>query len=186
MNDIKNNLMATTPIEGSSSKQVVKAEQKKEEYNPIMDKDEFVKEPKVSTSALKGMALKIMAGAAVGAGVMVLSGGSALAALGFSTAIGAGLGALKGIGHAIYSGFSIGGHSGSSSALDRNVGVMALLGGGIGLAKGIAQGAVLGALAFAGFGPVGGAVAGAVMPAVGGAAWHAYDKHSHKHAGLRQ
>jgi hypothetical protein len=141
--------------------------QENEEYNPIMHEDQFTIQKKKPDINYKSLIAKTLVGAAVGAGVMVLSGGSALAALGYSTAIGASMGALKGLGHAFGFSLNIGGHSGASSSIDGNIGIMTGLMGTIGAVKGLAKGAVLGALAYGGFGPLGGAVAGAVMPTVG-------------------
>lgn len=117
-------------------------------------------------------------GAAIGAGAIALSGGSVLAAIGLSTAFSAAAGVVKGIGHAFMGTLNFGGHSGSSSALDRNPAMMALLMGGLGTAKGVARGAVLSTLLKLGFGPVGGAVAGAIMPLIEKAGWHLFDKHN--------
>ena len=98
------------------------------------------------SGAWKSTVLKAAVGAAVGAGVLALSGGSVLAAIGMSAGICAGLGALKGLSHAILGNFSFNGHSGAGSALDRNPVAMSLLMGTIGAAKGAAEGLVLGGL----------------------------------------
>lgn len=142
------------------------------ENHAIMDDVQFSSGKKSSGINYKGLIAKTLVSTAVGAGVMVLSGGSALAALGYSTAIGAGLGMLKGVAHAFGKSLDFCGSSGSSSAaIDKNVGLMAGIMGVVGAAKGIARGVVLSALAYGGFGPLGGAVGGVVadtvMPSVG-------------------
>ena len=147
--------------------------------------DSFIEGVKKNAGPLKSIALQTVVGAAVGAGVLALSGGSILAAIGFSTAICAGLGAIKGLAHAFLGSLNFGGHSGASSALDRNPLVMSLLMGGLGGVKGAAEGLVLGGLAATGFGPLGGAVAGAIMPSIEKLGWHMFEKHQSHNHGLR-
>jgi hypothetical protein len=154
---------------------------------PVQPGDTFKPEEPVpgtlkkNAGALKSLALKTAVGAAVGAGVLALSGGSVIAAIGLSTAFCAGLGALKGLAHAFLGSINFGGHSGASSALDRNPIAMALLMGGLGAVKGAAEGAVLGGLSGLGFGPLGGAVAGAVMPSVEKVGWQLFEKYQINH-----
>ncbi|MDQ7821237.1 MAG: hypothetical protein RDV48_00445 [Candidatus Eremiobacteraeota bacterium] len=119
---------------------------------------------RITGKEVMSFALKSAVGAGIGAGVLALSGGSVLAAIGLSTAFSAGLGALKGVASAFLSSLNFGGHSGASSAIDRDPAVLAVVMGAVGALKGAAEGLVFGTLSGMGFGACAGATAGAVMP----------------------
>jgi hypothetical protein len=181
--NIQNNITSSPVSSGIKQEKVSSEAPKQESIYP--SEDGFSSSPKKSDISYARIAVKAAAGAAIGAGALILSGGSILAAVGIGGAIGGGLGALKGIGSAFYSSINFGGHSGASSSLDRNIGFATVVHGSLGALKGFAQGAIVGAAAAIGAGPIAGAVTGAITEfAVPKAATALIEKMSSRPQGL--
>lgn len=151
----------------------------------LPQEDGFSRSSGKTDVSYKAIAAKAVAGAAIGAGALILSGGSVLAAIGIGGALGGAVGALKGLGSAILGNLFFNGHSGASSALDRNIGFATIVQGSLGALKGFAQGAAVGAAAALGAGPIAGAITGAVTEfAVPKAATAIIDKMNSRPPGL--